>query len=169
MFIIFFKELFKLFKDDWIWLFELLNIKLFEMFGWIKFLVEKGADVKDYGVLCVPAIRGNLKVVKLLVERSADVNDKDREEVTILHYAIHSDNPELIKYLIEKGANVNAKNRFGETVLHYAVCRNNLELAKILVEKGADVNAKDKDGKTVLDYSSGNQKLVDWLKEHGAK
>ena len=51
----------------------------------------------------------NTEVLKLLIEKGADINALTYDKWTALHYAArYSDSVEVVKILIEKGANINA-------------------------------------------------------------
>jgi ankyrin repeat protein len=47
-----------------------------------------------------------LEILKFLVEKGADVNAKDNDEMTPLHYACENGNLETVKFLVEKGAEI---------------------------------------------------------------
>ena len=86
-------------------------------------------------VIHYAALMGDLNRVKLLVEKGADFNTKNKRGETVLFYAVQSGNLELVKFLVEKGADVNAKDEDGKTVLDYA--SRNQELVDWLKEHGA--------------------------------
>ncbi|CAG2166137.1 unnamed protein product, partial [Oppiella nova] len=107
--------------------------------------LKKLINAKDnYGetVLHRAAESDKWDVVKLLVNKGADVNAKNRYGSTVLHFAAKSDKWDVVKWLVEQGADVNAKDKDGETVLYWAARDDNWEVVKLLVNKGADVNAK---------------------------
>ena len=55
--------------------------------------------------LLLPAIEGNIEVVKLLIERGADVNAEDTfYQSTPLDWATENGHVEIAKLLIQKGA-----------------------------------------------------------------
>jgi ankyrin repeat protein len=113
---------------------------------------------------------GNKAVVRVLVDRGADVNAKDEFGSTVLHQAYKGGNEAIVRLLVERGADVNAKDKYGNTVLHQAYKRGNEAIVRLLVERGADVNAKDEYGNTVLHqaYKRGNTAIVRLLVERGA-
>jgi ankyrin repeat protein len=114
-------------------------------------------------------------VVKILIERKADVNAKNKDGITPLHIActykvpksswslkIKINNkpasyPQLLrkmqmrslKYLINGGADVNAKASNGYTPLLTAVSYSHVDMALVLIENGADLHAKANNGSTV--------------------
>jgi ankyrin repeat protein len=61
-------------------------------------------------------------VIKLLVERGANIQVKNTSGRTPLHVAAYNLNAgDAVSYLIEKGADVNARDSTGETPLRYAL------------------------------------------------
>jgi len=95
---------------------------------------------------------GDLEKVKKLLDRGADVNARDKDGWTPLHWASVHGHLDVIKLLVERGADVNASNH-GWTPLHEAASRGHLNVVKFLVERGADVNARDREGRTPLDLA----------------
>jgi len=96
--------------------------------------------------------------------RGADVNAKDEDGWTPLHFAATK---EIVELLINEGADVNAKNKWGGTPLHAAATNGKKETVELLIAADADVNAKAKDGKTPLDMANGA--IADLLRKHGGK
>lgn len=88
-------------------------------------------------------IKGNLDIVKLLIEKGANINVKYDLYNTPLHIAMINGNLEIVKLLIEKGADVNAKNETNDTPLHIAMIKGNHDIVKLLIEKGADINIEN--------------------------
>jgi ankyrin repeat protein len=96
------------------------------------------------------------ELVKLLIDKGADVNARDDILDTPLHGA---SNKETAEILIKAGADVNAKNINGKAIL-YSSARNAanasvtwqmyLDLVELLIAKGADVDVKNESGETPL-------------------
>ena len=61
-------------------------------------------------------IKGGLDHVKLLVERGADVNQRDATGGTALHDAVDAVKPDIALYLIERGADVKTHLKNGVSV-----------------------------------------------------
>ena len=51
----------------------------------------------------------NIKDVKALIEKGADVNAKDKEDISVLSLTAKNNFLNIAKFLIENGADVNAK------------------------------------------------------------
>lgn len=84
--------------------------------------------------------RGNLELVKMLVEAGANVNLPDVCGTVPLVRAIVSihDTDEVVQYLIECGADVNACAGESWTPLEAAVQEHAADLVKLLLDAGAD-------------------------------
>ena len=76
----------------------------------------------------------------------ANVNAKDKDNATPLHYAAGSNAHKTARRLLNSGADVNAKDKWDLSPLHYTVKDDTYEIAEMLLGRGADVNAKDAKG-----------------------
>ncbi|MBI5883624.1 MAG: ankyrin repeat domain-containing protein [Elusimicrobia bacterium] len=115
----------------------------------VRSLIDKGADINTQrscpvlrGVNAAPLIcaisLGKTEVVKLLLERGAEIEGADSYGNTALQYA--SGNIELTRLLIDRGANVNNQGRLGDTPLSMAAWGRKSDIVKLLIEKGADIS-----------------------------
>ncbi|MCL5436692.1 MAG: ankyrin repeat domain-containing protein [Candidatus Dependentiae bacterium] len=108
-----------------------------------------------------------------LALQTADVNAKDRDGRTPLHFACsRNNNLAMVKYLVGQGADVNAVilgGLFykGFTPLHCACSNNNLDQVEYLIGQGAGVNAKDVNGWTLLHRACNSLGMVKCLVEQG--
>ena len=82
---------------------------------------NKGFSRKDSTPLQHAALKGQKKVVELLIEKGADVNAKCDVGWTPLHNAAAYGHKEIIELLIAKSADVNAKNKDLNTPLDLAI------------------------------------------------
>ena len=134
-------------------------------------LVGCGESAPDISIL-VAAERGDIKIVKQHLDSGANVNSRDADGWTPLHW---SDNIKVVELLILYGADVNAKDRVGVTPLHGAATSGRLEIAELLIAKNVNVNAKalspDKGYKTPLDVAIhfGYAEVSALLRKHGGK
>lgn len=119
-----------------------------------KTLFRTPADVnfKMYGKapLYRASTNGYIEIVKLLIDKGADINIKNDDDRTPLYQASIWDYKEIAEILIDKGADINVKDKNGETPLFGATFSCKDETAKILIIKGADVHCKGRSDKTPL-------------------
>ncbi len=112
------------------------------------------------------AARGDLEVVKVLLERGADVNVKDKQEYTALFHAIEAMYEDVATVLLDQpNLDPSARGKNGVTALMSYAWRDNKEAVRKLLDRGADVNAQDNDGDTALHgvAKSGNVEILDML------
>ncbi len=105
-----------------------------------------------------------------MVWHDANVNEKDKESKTALHYAAERGSFEIVRYLVWHDANVNEKDKESKTALHYAAKSGSFEIVRYLVWHDANVNEKDKESKTALHYAAerGSFEIVRYLVCRGA-
>lgn len=121
---------------------------------------------------------GNLQQVQQLITVGVDVNEKDSELYTALHYAcgclVQSPNFEIARLLIANGADVNAKGfysnkPYGATPLHCAVKSLDVYMVKLLLDHGASASLnikEDENGVSVLDIME-DESFRHWAAEQG--
>ena len=107
--------------------------------------------------LIIATRQGYFDVVKLLIEKGADINATDScGGYTALMEACSCGHFDIAKLLIENGADVNVKDvMFGDTALTLANNKNRSEkdcikVMKLLIENGADTEVENKLTRTVL-------------------
>ena len=146
--------------------------KLLAEKGW-KTIFQRFENKKDtWGrtPLLYAARNGHEAVVKLLLERGADIDSKDEWGRTPLHWAAESGHEAVVKLLLERGAAVDSKDRWGRTPLLWATESGHEAVVKLLLERGADVDSKDEWGRTSLLWATGkgHEAVVKLLLERGA-
>lgn len=99
----------------------------------------------------------SLKLLQRLLKAPSgktDVNSKDREKRTPLHWAAGKNAERCVGALIEAGANVNAADWAEHTPLQWAASVDSLEAVKALVAAGARVDKFDHDKRTSLHWAA---------------
>lgn len=126
-----------------------------------KELLSKGADpsasyLPDEGnppIICA-AVNGDQKMIKLLLDYGANVDQEDQKGYTAVFYAaIDHDGVDVLKFLIENGADVKHTSNTGETAAHLAAAAANLDAVKLLRENGADLKVVTTSGYSVIYYA----------------
>ena len=111
---------------------------------------------------------GRVEIVKLLIDRGADVNLKGEAWYGPLHAAAYGGHVEVVKLLLDNGADVNIFNH--DKPLHYAAKNGHIEVAEMLIAHGADINARGMSKQTPLGTAVSNrqEEMVEYLLSKGA-
>ena len=119
----------------------------------VKRLLSKGVNIdhlndRNESAILISARNGNQGLVQSLIEAGANVDGKDSDGFTLLHFNIDA---QLVEILLKKGLDVNAKSNNGQTPLHSSRTKvASPEKAELLIQHGAEINAKDNKGDTPL-------------------
>ena len=117
------------------------------------------------------AANGNKAVVKLLLEKGAELEAKDGYSRTPLSCAVANGHEAVVKLLLEKGAELEAKDKDSQTPLSYAAENGHEAVVKLLLERGAELEEKDDHSCTPLlkAVKNGHEVVVKLLLEKGAE
>ncbi|NOT27202.1 MAG: hypothetical protein HOP16_13985 [Acidobacteria bacterium] len=121
--------------------------------AWAMFLLA--------GVSAVTGATGDLRVleavkqrnhesIRSLLKRRVDVNARQPDGATALHWAAHLDDLVAADLLIQGGADAKAANEYGITPLSLACTNASPAMVARLLKGGADPNAVRPTGETVL-------------------
>ncbi|KAG9390846.1 Ankyrin repeats (3 copies) [Carpediemonas membranifera] len=138
---------------------ELLNIMLTESLPCYRaeLLVRFGA-------------KGNLKMMKVILQTKDCVNIRDKNGHTPLFNLAHGNARAAAQLLLDHGADPNVTTHSGMTPLHVAVRIGALGMATALIKNGANINAACSSGLRPIHMaaSSGKTKGVVLLNQHKA-
>ncbi|KAF5687842.1 ankyrin protein 3 [Fusarium denticulatum] len=144
----------------------------------VELLLNSGADINTRGVNGTPIIfpaveKGYEKVVKLLLERKANVQAEPNQGRTPLHFAARKEGSRAtMQVLLSYGADINAMDDQRRTPLIVAVRHASIDEIGFLIRQGADATAQDKRGATCLHTAMERDKatldIVRLLLENGA-
>ncbi|XP_059168441.1 serine/threonine-protein phosphatase 6 regulatory ankyrin repeat subunit B-like [Physella acuta] len=105
-----------------------------------NYLIDAGADVNfinsdGESVLCRSATKGHFDIVKLLLERGAEVNNRiNRTGETALLCAVGGDHSSIVELLLQYGADVNMVDGERNNALGIALNGENVIIAAILLQ-----------------------------------
>ena len=131
----------------------------------VRKLIDLGADVnlgaELTGFTPLMASLNNIAIAELLIEKGADIEAKDDDDINALVYASTYNNEEMVKFLLEKGTDANTvceiENEhidISPTPLMNAAYRGNTNIINMLLENGADINYTTDYGMTALMMAS---------------
>ena len=130
----------------------------------VKVLSDCGADLtaKENGrtLLTYFALRNHYAIVELLIDRGADVNQRNDRGETALCAVAGDGGRSVASLLIEKGADIESRGDDGLTPLAWAARSGNISVAAFLLDKGALPNSIDNDRRTPLIWATQNQHPV---------
>ncbi|XP_039633411.1 receptor-interacting serine/threonine-protein kinase 4 isoform X1 [Perca fluviatilis] len=86
----------------------------------------------------------------LLGRRSTNVNAKDEDQYTALHWAAQNGDEAMTRLLLDRGAAINENDGQGRTPAHVASQHGQENVIRVLLSRGADVRIKGKDNWTAL-------------------
>jgi len=121
----------------------------------VEMLLAHGAGESSDTSLNRACKGGQIKVVELLLEKSACVDVIDKFGGTPLYWACFYGHKQVAELLLEKQANINVVGQKGSTVLHVTSDKGHLSIVDLLLSKGMDVNGlNNRSGNTPLHKAS---------------
>lgn len=99
--------------------------------------------------LMIAAWNGNLDLMRLFLDRGADIHLTNRFDEQALQLAAWRGHVDAVRLLLERGAQVNRAGKLW-SALHYAVFAGHAEIVRLLLAKGGDINARTPNDSTVL-------------------
>ena len=122
-------------------------------------VINRHADPSGRTPLMAAIRAGDLRAAKLLIQKGAQLEARDRNGRTALHHACAAGFKEITQLLIAEGARLNSVDRDDRSPLHHAIINyrhhymyGRTGCAGVLLSQGADRQIRDKFGKTPLDY-----------------
>jgi len=137
-------------------------------------LLDHGAEIDvqttDHGEtpLMKAALCGREDVVRLLLERGADITKADKTSCTPLHFAAQSGNTEAIRLLLNRGADTETVEMDFLTPLHIATAAGFVPAIRVLLDYGAQIDSQSSDGHSplILAAAWGDEEVVPLLLNH---
>lgn len=122
----------------------------------VRTWIEQGAQVnfEDLSPVAWPPLtsacgNGNEAIVKMLIQKGAEINYRSEDEITALSIASQNGHSEIVQMLIKKGAQIT--NRPGDQrAFLVAIRRHYSPIVQLLIDSKANVNLKDINNSTPL-------------------
>ena len=115
-----------------------------------KMIMDQDRD--DQTALHLAVENGHIDIVRLCIEKGANVNFVKTNLITPLHLACTSGQLDIVNILVNSDADIEAKNALQETPLHRAALFNRVNIVKYLLNRWGGLHAIQKQplGKDVL-------------------
>ncbi|GAB5588204.1 hypothetical protein Unana1_03104 [Umbelopsis nana] len=136
-------------------------------------LIQQGADKeakdKENGWTSLFLAAKDPKIILLLIAEGADIEAKNGDGLTALHYYTSIGQVDAIHLLLNYGCNIESRDLSGHNALHYAAAHNQAESMKILLDNGLDPYIGNSTDYTAFHQSAqiGNEKMMKVLLDSG--
>lgn len=129
---------------------DLGSCELFLQAGFSPDLTNK----KGVSILCQAVRSAHLGVVRLLLEKGADINlrSRDRDNSPVMDAAAEG-LIDIVRELIARGADLGSVSRNGQNALVLAIGKGAQDVAGLLLEAGGDPFVVDKLGMNAVQYA----------------
>ncbi|KAJ0414214.1 ankyrin repeat-containing domain protein [Aspergillus carlsbadensis] len=144
----------------------------------VEMLLDAGADPEiengsELTAINVAVTSEKSEIVRLLVNRKANINHKDTAEWAPIHDASgYVPNAEIVRILAEGGADLKSTAPYVETALHKAVGKEHVDILAVLLEfhTSIDLEQRNSGGSTPLNKAArtGNVDCMRRLLQAGA-
>ncbi|XP_035683124.1 serine/threonine-protein kinase TNNI3K-like isoform X1 [Branchiostoma floridae] len=147
--------------------------------GHVEWLLSQGVEPgqmskNGFSALHLATYRGDIDLMKLLLDHKADISLSGFGGVHPIHIACMCGNEEVVDLLLEQGASVNAQDVVKFSPLHLACYFGHEKIAETLIRHGADINSPGEVGDRPLHLACAKghlkhvQLLVDGKEENKA-
>ncbi|XP_046854028.1 ankyrin repeat, SAM and basic leucine zipper domain-containing protein 1-like isoform X2 [Xenia sp. Carnegie-2017] len=161
-----------LLKSSWTGLMYAANNGLPDV---VALLIEHGANVnyqKDMFTVIMAACSSDCEAedevaecLKILIEKGAKINSRDRYHMTPLMYTCRNGREKLVEILLQQKPDINKQDQRGWTALCWAASRGHGRIARMLIDNNANLTLYTNDGQSAEDlaYEGGFTTLADVL------
>lgn len=140
-------------------LFRLEEVPLAEIEGVLKRrpgLVNSKEETFGWPPLMFAATKGNLPLLKRILDAKADHRVACHNGNTALQLAARGGHTGVVQYLLSVKASVNAKNKNGWNALTWGASGGHEEAVEVLLEANASATVKDEQGRTACMWAARN-------------
>ena len=116
--------------------------------------------------------KGNIKIIKKLIENNSNINELTNAKLNVIHFAAHGNQPNSIVFFHENypDLNLDFKEEEGKTPFHFACFYKNEKVFLYLINFGVNINEQDNSGFTPLHIAiiNKNIRIIKRLLQNGA-
>ncbi|TMW68597.1 hypothetical protein Poli38472_006065 [Pythium oligandrum] len=112
-------------------------------------------------------IKANVVKLQQLLDAGVNLDAKDEDERTPLHWAAGNGSVDVVEYLVEHAkARVNVQDDAGWTPLMSAASAGHSDVVSFLLSRGADANVPNENDQLPLHYHKGRQQIAELLLDY---
>lgn len=128
-------------------------------------------SISGYTSLHYAAFRGNMDVIKLLIENGAVIDTSNNEGLNVLHLGAQGNRTSVLIYFVEKyNLDIMKTDNIGSTPLHWASYVGSEDCLIYILTLNPDINKQDIEGLTPLHLAvtSDRSRIIKKLLHKGA-
>lgn len=139
-------------------------------YGWnneLKFLVNNNYNELNNWLFVACQYSKDIDVLKAILEKGADINNKDENGLSAIHYiARYNSNPEFLDYIINNYENVSYYDCDKTSILHFSTANENIEMLEYILKNHlfSTIDEVDNEGKCALHYALQNASSIEVIK-----
>ena len=134
----------------------------------LPYINEREEILDGYSIVHMAAENPDIRIIKLLVERGADVNVMDVYDSTPLYYAARENTLEMVRYLVSLGNDPLLENLDGDNLLTVSACNPHKDVLEYFLLQGVDINGVSDIIPLGEAIRYGTQEDIDFFLTHGA-
>lgn len=122
----------------------------------VKSLIERNADVnaKDIDGFTPLHYANDISIAQILIENDANINARSNDSATPLCLAAKRGNNLLVGYLISCGARLKIKTRNSWSIFHFAAMGGDVKTIRLIYKNFKEISTIDRNGRSPLHYSA---------------
>lgn len=133
--------------------------------------IDSGDDT-NATPLILAVLKGNVDIVKVLLDHGANINHQNNQGHSPLQYACSKGWSDVVGLLLERGSDVDIRDRRGDTSLHRLASLGRLELLKLLLNRSPKplLDVQNAEGNTAMHIACEDNEVscALLLLDHGA-
>jgi ankyrin repeat protein len=122
-------------------------------------------DISKNTPLILAATKKNIQIIKILIDKNANVNYQNIGGATALHVASRNGNIDIARLLLSANADVNIKDAYGYTPILRAIMNSDIEMFLMLIEFGAKCEISEIKSFNI-NIKKDNERLISIIKDH---
>ena len=136
----------------------------------VSLLLDKSEAPKDSVLIHAAVISGHCEMVRLFLNKGANIDYQDNDGSTPLVLAIKMGHIEIVELLLDSGANSKVRSFDGSVSIHTAAKLGHYDVLQVLLKFKPNLDIQDYKGSTALMLASmhGHLKTVELLVSEGA-